>query len=109
MGTTTIEDVAAAEPDGTQLVPAVPVEGPGPFVELVDRAAAAGYDTLLVTVDVPSPGARLRDVRNGMTIPPTLTPRRCSTRPAAGVVVRLPDHGAARRSRRFPVGGPSRS
>ena len=42
---------------------------------LVDRAAKAGYDTLLVTVDVPVAGARLRDVRNGMTIPPTLTPR----------------------------------
>jgi L-lactate dehydrogenase (cytochrome) len=42
---------------------------------LVERAAQAGYDTLLVTVDVPVAGARLRDVRNGMTIPPTLTPR----------------------------------
>jgi L-lactate dehydrogenase (cytochrome) len=42
---------------------------------LVERAARAGYDTLLVTVDVPVAGARLRDVRNGMTIPPTLTPR----------------------------------
>jgi hypothetical protein len=42
---------------------------------LVDRAARAGFDTLLVTVDVPVAGARLRDVRNGMTIPPTLTPR----------------------------------
>jgi L-lactate dehydrogenase (cytochrome)/glycolate oxidase len=42
---------------------------------LVERAAKAGYDTLLVTVDVPTAGARLRDVRNGMTIPPTLTPR----------------------------------
>jgi hypothetical protein len=28
-----------------------------------------------VTVDVPVAGARLRDTRNGMTIPPTLTPR----------------------------------
>ena len=42
---------------------------------LVDRAARAGFDTLLVTVDVPVAGARLRDIRNGMTIPPTLTPR----------------------------------
>ena len=40
---------------------------------LVDRAAKAGFDTLLVTVDVPVAGARLRDVRNGMTIPPKLT------------------------------------
>jgi L-lactate dehydrogenase (cytochrome) len=42
---------------------------------LVNRAAASGFDTLLVTVDVPVAGARLRDVRNGMTIPPTLTPK----------------------------------
>src|SRR5690625_6797659 len=42
---------------------------------LVDRAAKAGFDTLLVTVDVPVGGARLRDARNGMTIPPSLTPK----------------------------------
>jgi L-lactate dehydrogenase (cytochrome)/glycolate oxidase len=42
---------------------------------LVNRAAKAGYDTLLVTVDVPVAGARLRDVRNGMTIPPKLSAR----------------------------------
>jgi L-lactate dehydrogenase (cytochrome) len=41
---------------------------------LVERAAAAGFDTLLVTVDVPVAGARLRDTRNGMSIPPALTP-----------------------------------
>jgi L-lactate dehydrogenase (cytochrome)/glycolate oxidase len=40
---------------------------------LVDRAKAAGFDTLVLTVDVPVAGARLRDVRNGMTIPPSLT------------------------------------
>jgi L-lactate dehydrogenase (cytochrome) len=42
---------------------------------LAQRAADAGFDTLLVTVDVPVAGARLRDNRNGMTIPPTLTLR----------------------------------
>lgn len=40
---------------------------------LVDRAAKAGFDTLLVTVDVPVAGARLRDKRNGFGIPPALT------------------------------------
>nr|WP_209707786.1 alpha-hydroxy acid oxidase [Crossiella equi] len=34
-----------------------------------------GYDTLVLTVDTPVAGARLRDARNGMTIPPTLGPR----------------------------------
>ena len=43
-------------------------------MELVERASAAGYDTLFVTVDVPVAGARLRDKRNGMSIPPALTP-----------------------------------
>jgi len=40
---------------------------------MVERAAAAGFDTLLVTVDVPVAGARLRDKRNGFSIPPALT------------------------------------
>jgi L-lactate dehydrogenase (cytochrome)/glycolate oxidase len=39
----------------------------------VERAKNAGFDTLVLTVDVPVAGARLRDVRNGMTIPPSLT------------------------------------
>lgn len=42
----------------------------GDFVnELVDRAAAAGYEVLILTVDVPIPSVRLRDLRNGFTFP----------------------------------------
>ena len=37
------------------------------------RAAAAGFDTLQFTVDTPVAGARLRDKRNGFSIPPQLT------------------------------------
>lgn len=44
-------------------------------IALLDRARAAGYSTLVLTVDVPVAGARLRDARNGLTIPPVLTPR----------------------------------
>ncbi|MFE9578187.1 alpha-hydroxy-acid oxidizing protein [Nocardia sp. NPDC006044] len=40
---------------------------------LVERAGQAGFDTLVVTVDVPVAGNRMRDVRNGMTIPPSIT------------------------------------
>ena len=43
--------------------------------ELVHRAQAAGFSTLILTVDTPVAGARLRDVRNGFTIPPTLSVR----------------------------------
>ena len=75
MGTTSIEDVRAAAPDGRNWFQLYMWKDRERSMALVDRAAAAGFDTLLVTVDVPVAGARLRDVRNGMTIPPTLTPR----------------------------------
>jgi L-lactate dehydrogenase (cytochrome) len=75
MGTTSIEDVAAAAPGGRHWFQLYMWKDRERSMALVDRAAAAGYDTLLVTVDVPVAGARLRDVRNGMTIPPTLSPR----------------------------------
>ena len=75
MGTTSIEDVAAAAPHGRNWFQLYMWKDRDRSMALVDRAAEAGFDTLLVTVDVPVAGARLRDVRNGMTIPPTLTPR----------------------------------
>jgi isopentenyl diphosphate isomerase/L-lactate dehydrogenase-like FMN-dependent dehydrogenase len=37
--------------------------------DLVDRAEAAGYDLMFVTVDVPVPPRRLRDIRNNFTMP----------------------------------------
>jgi L-lactate dehydrogenase (cytochrome) len=41
--------------------------------DLVDRAAAAGYTALVVTVDTIVAGNRVRDLRNGLSIPPELT------------------------------------
>ena len=75
MGTTSIEGVAAAAPGGRNWFQLYMWKDRDRSMALVDRAAAAGFDTLLVTVDVPVAGARLRDVRNGMTIPPTLSAR----------------------------------
>lgn len=40
---------------------------------LVERAARAGFDTLMFTVDVPVTEYRMRDKRNGFSIPPQLT------------------------------------
>jgi L-lactate dehydrogenase (cytochrome) len=42
---------------------------------LVEQAAAAGFEALVLTVDTPVAGPRLRDVRNGFSIPPALTLR----------------------------------
>jgi L-lactate dehydrogenase (cytochrome) len=41
--------------------------------DLVDRAANAGYTALVVTVDTVVAGNRVRDLRNGLSIPPELT------------------------------------
>ena len=38
--------------------------------ELTERAAAAGYDALVLTIDNQMLGNRERDIRNGFTIPP---------------------------------------
>ncbi|HEY2643208.1 MAG TPA: alpha-hydroxy acid oxidase [Galbitalea sp.] len=73
MGTTAIEDVKAANPDGRNWFQLYMWKDRDRSMALVDRAAAAGFDTLLVTVDVPVAGARLRDKRNGFSIPPQLT------------------------------------
>ena len=78
LGTTSIEDVAAAAPasaGGRNWFQLYMWKDRDRSMALVDRAAKAGFDTLLVTVDVPVAGARLRDVRNGMTIPPRLSAR----------------------------------
>jgi len=42
--------------------------------EFIDRAAAAGYDGLILTIDNQFGGNRERDLRNGFTIPPKLAP-----------------------------------
>jgi L-lactate dehydrogenase (cytochrome) len=42
---------------------------------LVDRVAAAGYDTFVVTADVPVPPNRENNIRNGFKIPLEITPQ----------------------------------
>jgi L-lactate dehydrogenase (cytochrome) len=73
MGTTGIEDLAAAAPEAQRWFQLYLWNDRDASMELVERAKNNGYDALVVTVDVPVPGARLRDVRNGLTVPPQLT------------------------------------
>jgi L-lactate dehydrogenase (cytochrome) len=47
----------------------------GAATDLIARAASAGYEALILTVDVPVSGARLRDARNGFSIPAALSLR----------------------------------
>lgn len=53
--------------------------------DMLARAAAAGFRTLVLTVDVPVASRRERQTRSGLTSPPRLTPRllaQVATRPA---------------------------
>ncbi len=43
--------------------------------DMLNRARAAGFSTLVLTVDVPVPSRRERQTRSGLTQPPRLTPR----------------------------------
>ncbi|MER7556390.1 alpha-hydroxy acid oxidase [Nocardioides sp. NPDC126508] len=72
MGTTSLEDVASEIPGCRRWFQLYVWRDRARSRDLIQRAAAAGYDALILTVDTAVPGARLRDVRNGMTIPPTL-------------------------------------
>jgi L-lactate dehydrogenase (cytochrome) len=73
LGTTSIEDVAAAAPMARKWFQLYVWKDRVAGEELMSRAKAAGFEALILTVDVPVAGMRLRDVRNGFSIPPTLT------------------------------------
>lgn len=79
MGTASIEDVAdagrRANPDARTWFQLYVWKDRARSAALIERAAAAGMEALILTVDVPVGGRRLRDIRNGMTVPPSLTPR----------------------------------
>jgi L-lactate dehydrogenase (cytochrome) len=73
LGTTSPEDVAAAAPGARRWFQLYVWNDRAAGEELMRRAAASGFEALVLTVDVPVAGARLRDVRNGFAIPPALT------------------------------------
>ena len=73
MGTTSIERLAAAAPEGRRWFQLYLWRDREASRDFVARAQDCGYETLVLTVDAPVAGPRLRDVRNGLTIPPSLT------------------------------------
>jgi (S)-mandelate dehydrogenase len=64
----TIEEAAAAAPDAVW-VQIYPARDAGIARDFIARAAAAGVETLVVTVDLPIAAKRDRDIRNGFGLP----------------------------------------
>lgn len=71
MGTRSIEEVAAVS-QGRKWFQVYVWRDRGLVKDMLDRAAAAGYEAIVITVDVPVLGRRERDVRRGFNLPPRL-------------------------------------
>jgi L-lactate dehydrogenase (cytochrome) len=68
-----LEEVAAATPTAPKWFQLYVWRDRALSEEVVQRARAAGYRALVITVDVPAGARRERDLRNGFTIPPRPT------------------------------------
>jgi L-lactate dehydrogenase (cytochrome) len=73
LSTRSIEEVAAAS-DGPKWFQVYVWRDRGKVREMVERAAAGGYEALVLTVDTAVLGRRERDVRAGFTLPPKIGP-----------------------------------
>jgi L-lactate dehydrogenase (cytochrome) len=72
MSTRSIEEVAAANGAGRRWFQVYVWKDRALVRDMVDRAAAAGYEALVITVDTAYLGRRERDVRRGFSMPPKL-------------------------------------
>ncbi|WP_144636171.1 alpha-hydroxy acid oxidase [Bordetella genomosp. 13] len=72
--TASIEEIAEKAP-GRLWFQAYILQDKGRLHALIDRAQAAGYEALVITVDLPVGGKRERDLRNGLGLPMKLSPR----------------------------------
>lgn len=72
LGTAKLEDLMEQAP-GPKIFQMYVLKDRGLTKELAERATAAGYKALCLTVDTQVPGNRERDHRTGMTIPPRFT------------------------------------
>lgn len=71
LGTTTAADLAINAPETTKWFQLYMPRDRGLGRDLISAANEAGFTALVLTVDTAVPGLRLRDVRNGLTYPPS--------------------------------------
>jgi L-lactate dehydrogenase (cytochrome) len=74
LSTCSIEDVRAVS-DGRLWFQVYAWRDRGLVKEMIERAAAARYEVLMLTVDTAVLGRRERDVRRGFSLPPVIGPR----------------------------------
>jgi 4-hydroxymandelate oxidase len=72
LATCALEDVAAAAPDGLRWMQVYVFRDRSVTADLVARAVDTGYRALVLTVDAPVAGLRLREIREGVHLPDDL-------------------------------------
>jgi L-lactate dehydrogenase (cytochrome) len=72
LATRSIEEVAAAAGAGRRWFQVYVWRDRGLVKDMIDRAAVAGYEALVLTVDTAVLGRRERDIRRGFTLPPKI-------------------------------------
>jgi len=72
LSTRSIEEVAAASGEGRRWFQVYAWRDRGLVKEMIERAAAAGYEAIMPTVDTAVLGRRERDVRRGFSLPPKI-------------------------------------
>ncbi|MCB1444479.1 MAG: alpha-hydroxy-acid oxidizing protein [Rhizobiaceae bacterium] len=71
-----------------------PPKDPAMETDMIERAKRAGYDVLVVTVDIPAVTRRDRDIRNGLSVPPQFDLRTvCHAAMRPHWLLRLARHG----------------
>ena len=72
MGTTSPAELAEAVPGVRRWFQLYVMQNRADSLSVIEQARSNGFEALILTVDTPVPGYRLRDLRNGLTIPPRI-------------------------------------
>lgn len=72
MGTTSPKELAAAVPDVRRWFQLYVMRNRDDSLNIIRQAKENGFEALILTVDTAVSGYRLRDLRNGLTIPPRI-------------------------------------
>jgi isopentenyl diphosphate isomerase/L-lactate dehydrogenase-like FMN-dependent dehydrogenase len=72
MGTTSPEELSTEVPNCRRWMQIYIMRNRSETEKLVKSAEVNGFEALMVTVDTPVPGIRIRDIKNGLTVPPKI-------------------------------------
>ena len=72
MGTTSPSELAQQVPDVRRWFQLYVMQNREDSMSVIKQAKDSGFEALILTVDTPVSGIRVRDIRNGLTIPPRI-------------------------------------